>query len=280
MNIFDKTRNELIFDLIEERNHITLNRTVAELTNWTNGTGVNGVDATVDVVSNDPAIYYNLKRISYGKLDLNNEFKQLNPTLKFLATDNSHSLLPAINAKYGLVLTTDDIQLTQVDTSVSPWQISIRATTTSPIVKTTVQGVVFKLDATTNRLSDVLKTLKLTGLNPPSADLARIQGPLMTYPALSADSTALRNYAVGYAMTAPSQNDWAVADILSTVTGEQWGFTQTNYTLLGAKVLYNGLTTVARTRGYHVNTDHTNVLVLQCPAVGKVGGYVVVHYPA
>ncbi|QXO09973.1 hypothetical protein pEaSNUABM37_00012 [Erwinia phage pEa_SNUABM_37] len=278
MNIFDKARDSLLFDLIEEHNNIKLNRTYAILTNWTNGTGVNGVDATVDVESNDPAFYYNFKRINYGKLDLNNEFKLLNPTLKFTEADTSHTLLNLINQKYGLVLTTDDIQLTQVDSSATPWQIYIRAKPTSPIAKTNTQGVLFKLDTTNNHLSVPLKKLVLTGLVPPSTDLARLQGPLMTYPAFTANSTPVANYAVGYVMTAPSQNDWAVADILSTTTGEQWGFTHSNYTLYGAKVLFNGLTSLALTNGYHVNTDHTYVLILQCGSVGKVGGYVVVHY--
>lgn len=278
MNIFDKARDALLFDLIEEHNNIKLNRTVAVLTNWTNGTGANGIDATVDVESNDPTFYYNMKRINYGKLDLNNEFKLLNPTLKFTNADTSHSVLNLINAKYGLVLTTDDIQLTQVDTSTTPWQLYIRAKPTSPIAKTNTQGVLFKLDVTNNHLSVPLKKLVLTGLEPPSSDLARIQGPLMTYPAYTANTAPVVNYAVGYVMTAPSANDWAVADILSTTTGEQWGFTQSNYTLYGAKVIFNGLTALARTNGYHVNTDHTYVLILQCGSVGKVGGYVVVHY--
>ena len=278
MNIFDKSRDELLFELIERRNNIKLNRTYAVLTNWTNGTGVNGVDATVDVESNDPTFYYNMKRISYGKLDLNSEFKLLNPTLKFGSTDTSHSLLGAINAKYGLVLTTDDIQLTQVDTTTTPWQLYLRAKTTSPLVKTNVQGVLFKLDVTNNHLSVPLKTLVLTGLIPPSEDLARLQGPLMTYPAFTADSAAAARYAVGYTMTVPTQDDWVIADVLSTATGEVWGFTQSNFTLYGAKVLFNGLTATAQASGYHVNTDHTYVLILKCGSVGRVGGYVMVHY--
>ena len=278
MNIFDKNREALLFDLIEERNDIKLNRQYAVLTKWTNGTGVNGVDATVDVESNDPTFYYNVKRISYAKLDLNNEFKLLNPKLKFTATDTSHSLLSAINAKYGLLLTTDDIQLTQVNTSVTPWQFYLRAKADSPIVKSNVQGVLFTLDDKNNYLKDTLKVLKLTGLNPPSSDLARIQGPFMTYPAFSADNTALARYIAGYQMTTPSSDDWTVADILSTVTGETWGFSQSNFTLYGATVLFNGLTAVARSNGFHVNTAHTYVLLLQCGSVGKVGGYVMVHY--
>lgn len=278
MNIFDKARDSLLFDLIEEHNNIKLNRTYAVLTNWTNGTGVNGVDATVDVESNDPTFYYNMKRISYGKLDLNNEFKLLNPTLKFTNADTSHTLLSAINAKYGLVLTTDDIQLTQVDTSTTPWQIYIRAKADSPIAKTNVQGVLFKLDTTNNHLSVPLKKLILTGLVPPSTDLARLQGPLMTYPTFAADNSAPARYEVGHVISAPTSDDWAIADLLSTVTGEQWGFTQSNYTLYGAKVAFNGMTTLAQANGYHVNTDHTYVLILECSSVGKVGGYIVVHY--
>lgn len=278
MNIFDKARDTLLFDLVDEHNNIKLNRTYAVLTNWTNGTGANGVDATVDVESNDPTFYYNMKRINYGKLDLNNEFKLLNPTLKFTATDTSHTLLPLLNKKYGLLLTTDDIQLTQVDTSTSPMQVYIRAKATSPLVKTNTQGVLFKLDTRSNNLADAVLTLKFSGLRPPSPDLARLQGPLMTYPAFTANTTPVANYAVGYTMVAPSANDWAVADILSTTTGEQWGFTQSNFTLYGAKVIFNGLTSLALINGYHVNTDHTYVLILQCGDVGKVGGYVMVHY--
>lgn len=278
MNIFDKDRNTLLFDLIDTHNNITLNRQYAVLTNFTNGTGVNGVDATVDVESNDPTFYYNLKRINYGKLDLNAEFKYLNPTLKFTSSDNSHTLLPKINAKFGLVLTTDDILLTQVDTSTNPHQIYIRAKAESPIAKTNVQGVLFRLDTSTNNIADSLKTLILTGLVPPSTDLARIQGPLMTYPAFTANNTAAARYLQGHVIGTPTADDWMIADVLSTTTSEQWGFSQANYTLYGAKVLFNGLTTLARTNGYHVNTDHTYVLIFQCSSVGKVGGYVVVHY--
>lgn len=278
MNIFDKDRDTLLFDLIDEHNNIKLNRQYAILTNWTNGTGVNGVDATVDVESNDPTFYYNLKRINYTKLDLNAEFKYLNPTLKFNSSDTSHTLLPKINAKFGLYLTTDDILLTQVDTSTNPHQIYIRAKADSPVAKTNVQGVLIRLDTRTNNIADSLKKLVLTGLEPPSSDLARLQGPLMTYPAYTANNVAAARYLVGHVITTPTSDDWAIADVLSTTTGEQWGFTQANYTLYGAKVIFNGLTTLARTNGYHVNTDHTYVLILQCATVGKVGGYVVVHY--
>jgi hypothetical protein len=278
MNIFDKDRDSLLFDLIEEHNNIKLNRTYAVLTNWTNGTGANGVDATVDVESNDPTFYYNMKRINYGKLDLNNEFKLLNPSLNMTDTDTSHTLLPLINKKYGLVLTTDDIQLTQVDTSVSPRQIYIRAKATSPIVKTNTQGVLFVHRHITNDIATHILDLTFSGLQPPSPDLARLQGPLMTYPAFSANSVPMANYAVGYTMTAPTQDDWAVADILSLTTSEQWGFTQSNFTLYGYKVIFNGLTATALADGYHVNTDHQRVLILQCSDVGRVGGYVMVHY--
>lgn len=278
MNIFDKNREALLFDLIDERNNLKLNRTYAVLTNWQNGTGVNGVDATVDVESNDPTFYYNMKRVNYGKLDLNNEFKLLNPTLNMTASDTSHTLLSLINKKYGLLLTTDDIQLTQVDTSTTPIQIYIRAKATSPIVKTNTQGVLFKFQSTATQLETQIINVELTGLQPPSPDMDRLQGPLMTYPAYSANTVPVGNYAVGYTMTMPSQDDWYVADVLSTTTGVQWGFTQNNFTLYGAKVLFNGLTATALADGYHVNTDHQYVLILKCGDVGVVGGYVMVHY--
>lgn len=278
MNVFDKDREQLLFELIERHNSITLNRQYAQLENFINGTGVNGVDATVDVTSKDPTFYYNLKRVNYGKLNLNDQLKLQKLAVRMTSTDTSYTLLPLINAKFGLKLTTDDVQLTQVDTTSNPIQITIKATVGSWIYKTNDSGLVFVNDTANNQLSVPLKTLRLTGLVPPSTDLARIQGPLMTYPTFAADNTVIANYAVGYTMQVPTANDWTVADLFSTETGEVWSFAQTGFTLYGFKVEFNGLTSLAKAQGYHVNTDHPRALILRAGQYGKVGGYVTVHY--
>lgn len=278
MNIFDKDRESLMFELIERHNGILLNRTFAVLSNFTNGTGVNGVDATIDVTSNDPTFYYNMKRINYGKLDLNDQLKLQTLTIPMSTGDTSWTLLPAINAKFGLLLTQDDIILSQIDTSVNPWKITIRCKPDSWIAKTNVTGLVFTRDVSTNHLRNPLKKLILTGLVPPSTDLTRKQGPLMTYPVFAANSAVPGNYAVGYKMQLPSANDYAIADIISAETGEVWGFQQSGYTLYGYEVIFNGLAATAKANGYHVNTDHNYVMILSCGNIGVVGGYVSVHY--
>ena len=278
MNIFGKTREQLLFELIERHNNISLNRTYAYLTNFVNSTGTTGVDATIDVESNDPTYYYNMKRLNYGKADLNDQLKLQSLKLRMIDGDTSWTLLAQFNKKYGVQLTTDDIILSQIDKSTNPWTITFRAKPDSWVYKTNAAGLVFTRDLSENQLSVPLKVLQLSGLTPPSTDLSRLQGPLMTYPANTQNTGPVSRYVVGYTFQIPSQDDWAVADILTSTTGEQWNLQQAGYTLYNYKVAFNGLTTAAQTAGYHVNTEYTRVLVLTCGNLGVVGGYVVIHY--
>lgn len=278
INIYGKDRNELVFQLIEAKIHTKLRRDVAVLSNFTQLSGNPLGDVQVTVKSKDQSIYYNERNVQYNKIDLNKELDALRPTLEMTAQSSTHSLLPALETKYGIRLTTDDIILTLVDTTKTPWEIFFRAKPESLIVKTTGAGVRVTVTDATVQLPNIIKRITLTGLPYPSEDATRIQGPILTHPVISQRTDVLARYIVGYVINMPTEDDWVVADALSNETGESWSFKQTGFTLYGARVVYNGSVAGAAAQGYYVNDTATNVLVFQCGAAGDVGGYVSVHY--
>lgn len=279
MNIMGKERNEIILELAEEKNGITLNRDAIAITAIKNSpAGTTDYDASVDIISIDPAVYYNQQTLIYDKVDVNTELSALNPTLDMKEYTTTTELFPQVAEKYGLVFTVDDILLDDVDHSVSPWEVYFKAKDTSPIYKTEGKGVKFIAPETKIDLSSLLTVLNLTGLRMPSDDLDRIQGPLLTYPTYSDDEAMMASYVVGYRIATPSDNDWLVAELLSESTGEYWTFDSQGYTLSSAVVAYNGDTKTASELGYHVNTAKSNVLIFTCSELGLVGGYIVVHY--
>lgn len=278
MNILGKDRNELIIQLAESKNSVVIDRNAVSMTAIINAPPTATYDASVELISINPAVYTGKQKLKYDKVSLNKELAALKPTLDMQNYTTSHDLLSQVESKYGLVLTTDDIILSNVNSVVTPWEIYFKAKATSPVFKTVGNGLKFTVKDASTHLATILKRLNLTGLNAPSSDKTRIQGPLLTYPTFSPNDAVLRSYLVGYTISAPTDNDWVLADVLSAVTEETWEFKQTGYTLYGATVVYNGTTAGASTNGYHVDTSKTNVLVLSCGLAGLVGGYLVIHY--
>lgn len=278
MNILGKDRNELIMQLAESKNGVEIDRSAVAITAIINAPSTANYDASVELISINPAVYTGKQKLKYDKISLNKELAALKPNLEMFTYSTTHDLLPQLEEKYGLVVTVDDIILSNVNSVVTPWEIYFKAKATSPVFKTTGNGLKVTVKDSSTHLATVLKRLNLTGLNMPSSDVARIQGPLLTYPAFSTSDAVLRSYLVGYTISAPTDNDWVLADTLTAITEESWDFKQTGYTLYGATVVYNGTTTVASANGYHVNTARTNVLILSCGLSGVVGGYIVVHY--
>lgn len=278
MNILGKDRNELIIQLAESKNGVVIDRSAVSMTAIINAPSSATYDASVELISIKPEVYTGKQKLKYDKISLNKELAALKPTLEMQTYSTSHDLLAQVAAKYGLILTVDDIILSNVNSVVTPWEIYFKAKTTSPVFKTTGTGLKFTVKDSSTDLSTLLKRLNLTGLNMPSSDNARIQGPVLTFPTFSANDTVLRSYVVGQTINTPTDNDWVLADALSTATEELWEFKQTGYTLFGTTVVYNGATATASTNGYHVDTSKANVLILSCSTVGVVGGYIVIHY--
>lgn len=278
MNILGKDRNELILQLAESKNGVVIDRSAIAITAIINAPATASYDASVELISTNPAVYSGKQKLKYDKVSLNKELAALKPTLEMQTYTTTHDLLSQVEEKYGLVLTVDDIILSGVNSVVTPWEIYFKAKPTSPIYKTTGNGLKFTVKDSSTHLATLLKRLNLTGLNMPSSDTARIQGPLLTFPVFSLRDAVLRSYQIGQTINTPTANDWVLADVLTTMTEETWEFKLTGYTLYGATVVYNGSTAGASTAGYHVDTTKNNVLVLTCGQAGVVGGYVVIHY--
>jgi len=278
MNILGKTNAELVLELAELKNSVKLDRNAIAITGFTNVSGIAGVDAQVTIVSADPSVYYRQQTLQYGKVDLNKQWAQQALTLPLAANASSYSILDALKARYGLWLSQSDVVLTYVNTQTTPWELHLQTRTSSLAFKNPTGDIVIKNSGTVNDLQYVIKRRLLTGLNYPSADQTRIQGPIFTYRVYAPSAAVtLARYSAGYVMLIPGDDDWATADVLSGGTNQTWAFNQTGFTLYNAQVLYNG-STQSCPDTYHVNRSLPHVLILKLAPVGGVGGYVTIHY--
>lgn len=281
MNILGKDAQQLIKELAAGHNNVSLQMDSAKVINFQNLAGTEGIDAQADIVPADPAVYYRKKTIQFGKIDLSKHWLNQHLTIPLQANSTSHSILPQLIERYGLLLTTDDLVLTTVNTTKEIWELPIRVKATSWTYKNTLDNVIVYASDTSVDLQYVIKRPSLTGLAYPSADTTKIQGPLLTYNVsiLATDVAyqAVKNEKVGYKMAIPSDDDWLVADTFSTQLDQAWAFKQTGYSLYNAEVVYNG-TASAAPATYHVNRTKANVLILKLSGVGNVGGYVCLHY--
>lgn len=282
MNILGKDAQTLIKELAAGHNNVTLIPDASKVINFQNIAGSATADAQADIVPADPTVYYRKKTIQFGKIDLSKHWLNQHLTIPLQANSTSHSILPALIARYGLLLTTDDLYLTTVDTSQPIFKLQIRVKPTSWVYKNTLDNIyVYAQDPTTD-LAYVIKRTSLTGLDYPSSDTTRIQGPLlsygMAYNVTAGVNEALRNEKVGYKMAVATNDDWAIADLLSDYTGMDWGFKQTGASLYNAEVVYNGLAANMPADYPHYKTGSVKYLVLKLSGTGAVGGYLVIGY--
>jgi len=282
MNILGKDAQTLIKELAAGHNNVTLIPGASKIINFQNIAGDGEFDAQADIAPADPDVYYRKKTIKFGKLDLSKHWLNQHLTIPLQANSTSHSILPALIARYGLQLTTDDLYLTTVDTTESIWKLQIRVKPTSWVYKNTQDNIYIYAEDPTTDLAYVIKRTSLTGLNYPSADTTKMQGPLLSYgtnySVFSGNNEALRNEKVGYKMAIPSQDDWSIADLLSEYTNIEWGFRQTGASLYNAEVIYNGVKTNVPAAYGHIKGDATNYLILKLSGVGDVGGYLAIGY--
>lgn len=282
MNILGKDAQTLIKELAAGHNNVTLIPGASKVVNFQNLAGLGDVDAQADIVPADPDVYYRKKTIQFGKIDLSKHWLNQHLTIPLQSNSTSHSILPQLIARYGLQLTTDDLYLTTVDTSQDIWKLQIRVKPTSWVYKNTLDNIyVYAEDATTD-LAYVIKRTSLTGLNYPSSDTTKMQGPLLSYgtkySVFTDNNEALRNEKVGYKMAIPSQDDWVIADLLSEYTDMEWTFKQTGASLYNAQVMYNGATAGVPSEYSHRKSDAAYYLILKLSGTGDVGGYVAIGY--
>ena len=283
MNILGKDPQQLIKELAAGHNNVTLVPGATKVVNFQNLAGTVGIDAQADIVPADPTVYYRKKTIQFGKIDLSKHWLNQRLTIPLQANSTSHSILPQLIKRYGLKLSTDDLVLTTVDTSKDIWELPIRVKATSWVFKNTLDNIIVYATDVSTDLQYVIKRPSLTGLAYPSADTTKMQGPLLSYgmhySVHTGQNEALRNAKVGYKMIVASDDDWAIADLLSDYTGLAWSFKQTGPSLYNAEVVYNGVATNVPSTYSHLDRNSaTNFLILKLSGVGDVGGYVAIGY--
>lgn len=282
MNILGKDAQTLIKELAAGHNNVTLIPEASKVINFQNLAGQEDIDASADIVPADPTVYYRKRTIQFGKIDLSKHWLNQHLTIPLQANSTSHSILPQLISRYGLLLTTDDLYLTTVDTSADIWKLQIRVKPTSWTYKNTLDNIYVYAENATTDLAYVIKRTSLTGLNYPSSDTTKMQGPLLSYGTnfgvSAGNNEALRNEKVGYKMVIPSDDDWAIADLLSDYTGIEWTFKQTGASLYNAQVVYNGERIFAPAEYSHLKADAFYCLILKLSGTGDVGGYLAIGY--
>lgn len=282
MNILGKDAQTLIKELAAGHNNVTLIPEASKVINFQNLAGLGMIDAQADIVPADPDVYYRKKTIQFGKIDLSKHWLNQHLTIPLQSNSTSHSILPSLISRYGLLLTTDDLYLTTVDTTDAIWKLQIRVKPTSWVYKNTLDNIYVYAENATNDLAYVIKRTSLTGLNYPSADTTKVQGPMLAYGMAYNVSTgvneALRNEKVGYKMAIPSDDDWAIADLLSEYTGVDWAFRQTGASLYNAEVMYNGIAANVPAAYSHRKAGSDKYLILKLSGTGDVGGYLAIGY--
>lgn len=275
MNVLGKTERNLIISLVETANGIKLNRDAVALSGFENTDGGPDSNAKIIVTSSDPLVYFNGKTLYYGKLNLNDEFRNMVLTVDLGPGDNEKSVAKKLSDKYGIIIAGDVCEPADVESNPDiGLNIRIKIKSTSQALKTNDVGLQVYAE---NWVEDPIKRTSLDGIKYPSGDMARIQGPIFTFNTVSNKPEIMAHFAVGYVITSPTSEVWDIADALSEGTDSNWTFNDAGHTLYQGRILYNGLTSKVPDT-YHVNKEHENVLLISMSNYSDVGGYVTIHY--
>ncbi|WP_368912226.1 hypothetical protein [Proteus mirabilis] len=213
--------------------------------------GNGNTTATLKIV--DPASGYKGERkITYDRLDATELFYGVNKKLPLAASEiDEYSVIGAINAKYGLMLTIDDITKVEIvdDKAV------VTFAPTSPMIKGVLSLTYF---SEAEDLGTVLFRNDLGEIRMQEAtDL-----PNITYHTYALDLSYAK-----YTVDRASTGDDIPAEVvkaLAAATGEPWAIVPnkvTEFNCAGAKLVFHGTTLEADRAGHPCNRKFNNVAI-------------------
>lgn len=270
---YDNPTSTLVYQLIKEANsemdftedqvRITsiATNTVSDPLRNTQGTlmaipGM-GREGDVDLTWNRPDIGEIFSNISV----------YVSPTNKLKKSD----CLAEINTNFGFQLIVDDIYDEIINLSTLPTTIAIKIRPTCPAF---TGQLPVTLGDPKKALDTVIRSTDLSGLNYPTNQSVKIQGPLYLYAYdYSYDATNMQSFGYG---------DPIEGDLLSTLnrkSPDQWVNTTTAgaWNMSGATVWYNGVTTSAPD---YVNTNYDRCVIIHLDDTmcTNVAGHLILHY--
>lgn len=219
--------------------------------------------------TNVAAAYQGSVIVYYNRLDLADLAKMVTLDMKAPGIMTSHDLVPFLNDRYGLNLSTTDVELVDAVDNVTYKTVTLTATAGS-------LGWIGTVDVSVTEgnvpLGDYLMVTNLPGLNYPTDYPDLPNGQFYSYwRDFSSYTTYLKTLVVG----GPIEQQ--LADLLTTVTGDTWirtGYGQ--YSLGGASIVYAGATSGDPL--YNSNYDYAVRITLYHGDAWGIAGDLILHF--
>lgn len=209
--------------------------------------------------------------LTWNRPDIGEIFSDIavyaSPTDKLKKSD----LLAEINSNFGFQIALEDIYDEVLNLSTLPTTVSIRIRPTCPAF---IGELPVTLGDPKKALDTVVRSTDLAGLNYPTNQSVKIQGPLYLYAYdYSYDVVGMQNFGYG---------DPIEGDLLATLnrkSPDQWVNIPTAiaWNMAGASVWYNG-PTVGAPDYVNENYDRCVIIHLDATLCTNVAGHLILHY--
>ncbi|UQT03127.1 hypothetical protein TOTORO_02640 [Serratia phage vB_SmaS-Totoro] len=272
-NYYNKPTNRLVFDLIKEANpDADFSEDQVRLTNFTQNTNGDPLRNTAGILKAIAGMgREGQEELTWNRPALNEIFKEISvyvsPNGKFKKSD----LLKEINSNYNFQLDAGDIYDGVLNLSTLP-------TKTMIIVRPTCPAFTGQLEVTIGdpkvALETVIRNHDLDGLQYPTNQSEKIQGPLYLYANdYTFDVEGLQKFGYGD----PIEGE--LLDSLNRKSPDTWVLkpTPAPWNANGADVWFNGPTASAPV---YVNTAYQRCLVIHLDSdyCSNVAGHLILHY--
>lgn len=274
----NKPSSDLIIDLINIANSSTLDETKITFAAPTVITpGQDGHNSTSLVSSIPGSGYRGNVTVSYIRLDIGLLFANIALNLNVTTYTSTKDLLPLLNSKFGLGLTTDDIQDNPIDKTGNPVTHTIVTKATSLAYIGQVTTTIGPDPDVGERLDTVILTTNLNGLLYPNGDTTKAQAREYSW---GVDCSSISAW-LQVRATDETITDNSLATELNKVVPDTWVYDANaaqDYNTAGATIVFSG----ANDPTFDTNQSFNRIVQVQLSDTlcGNVGGILTLGYNA
>lgn len=270
---YDLPTNTLVFNLIKEANpDIDFSEDQVRLANMVTNPGTDTTRNTQGVLMAIPGMGREGNvTLTWNRPDIGEIFSNISvyvgPANKLKKSD----LLAEINSNFSFQLAAEDIYDEILNLSVLPTTVSLRI---RPTCASFVGELPVTLGDPKKALDTVIRSTDLAGLNYPTNQSVKIQGPFYLYAYdYSYDAANMQQFGFGDAI----EGDLLLA--VNRKSPDQWVNTTTPgpWNMNTASVWYNGVTSAAPD---FVNTNYDRCVIIHLDSTmcTNVAGHLIMHY--
>lgn len=272
-NYYNKPTNRLVFDLIKEANPDSdFSEDQVRLTNFSANTNGDPTRNTAGILKAIPGMgREGSSNLTWNRPELNEIFKEIkvyvSPNGKFKKSD----LLAEINSNYSFQLAAGDIYDGVLNLSTLPTKTLIQVRPTCPAFTGQLEVIIGDPKIA---LETVIRNPDLDGLNYPTNQSEKIQGPLYLYANdYTYDAIGLQQFGYGD----PIEGE--LLDNLNRKSPDTWILSPTPapWNANGSDVWFNGPTADAPD---YVNKNYQRCLIIHLDKdfCSNVAGHLILHY--